>query len=92
MFTHRFAVEGTEACGRTHVTTTEARDCEVDYMAMMQDADLVYCALCDGIGHGQPGYGPCPLEMRGVEDTYAEEAWEAARGVVSYWDAAAAAL
>lgn len=22
----------------------------------------VHCAVCDGAGHGQPGYGPCPLE------------------------------
>jgi hypothetical protein len=22
----------------------------------------VCCAICDGLGHGQPGYGPCPLE------------------------------
>lgn len=26
---------------------------------------MVYCSICDGVGHGQPGYGPCPLEMRG---------------------------
>ena len=29
------------------------------------DASTVYCSICDGIGHGQPGYGPCPV----FEDT-----------------------
>jgi hypothetical protein len=23
------------------------------------------CSLCDGLGHGYPGGGPCPLEERG---------------------------
>ena len=40
----------------------------------MQEADTVYCSICDGIGHGQPGYGPCPLEDRGWMDTFEEEA------------------
>lgn len=22
----------------------------------------VFCSICDGLGHGQPGYGPCPVE------------------------------
>jgi hypothetical protein len=26
------------------------------------------CSLCDGIGHGYPGAGPCPLEERGAND------------------------
>jgi len=21
------------------------------------------CSICDGLGHGYPGGGPCPLEM-----------------------------
>lgn len=29
------------------------------------DSQTVYCSMCDGIGHGQPGHGPCPLEERG---------------------------
>lgn len=49
-----------------------------------QDSQVVYCSLCDAAGHGQPGYGPCPLEERGAEDAYAEARWEAARGVLSY--------
>ena len=23
------------------------------------------CSICDGLGHGYPGAGPCPLEERG---------------------------
>lgn len=26
------------------------------------------CSLCDGVGHGYPGAGPCPLEERGWMD------------------------
>lgn len=48
------------------------------------DSQVVYCALCDAVGHGQPGYGPCPLEERGAEDAYAEAQWEAARGVIPF--------
>jgi hypothetical protein len=25
------------------------------------------CSICDGLGHGYPGAGPCPLEQRGEE-------------------------
>ena len=92
MFIHRFAPAGTELCGERHATVESAHECEEWTMAAAWDAEQVYCSLCDGIGHGQPGYGGCPLENRGVEDTYAEEAWEAARGVVSFEEAFAAAM
>jgi hypothetical protein len=26
------------------------------------------CSICDGLGHGYPGAGPCPLEDRGWDD------------------------
>lgn len=26
------------------------------------------CSLCDAVGHGYPGGGPCPLEDRGAWD------------------------
>lgn len=32
------------------------------------DGDLPTCRLCDGVGHGYPGGGPCPLEERGGWD------------------------
>ena len=38
------------------------------YWEAKAEAGLVYCSICDGIGHGQPGYGPCPLEDRGYAD------------------------
>ena len=38
------------------------------------EANEVCCSICDGLGHGQPGYGPCPLEM-GADDGF--ERWEA---------------
>ena len=28
------------------------------------------CSLCDGLGHGYPGAGPCPLEERGYDNEY----------------------
>jgi hypothetical protein len=33
------------------------------YWEAKAESGLVYCSICDGIGHGQPGYGPCPLEV-----------------------------
>jgi len=38
------------------------------------------CSLCDGLGHGYPGGGPCPLEERGWDDGFEE--WERSRGVL----------
>lgn len=38
------------------------------------ERDMVYCSICDGAGHGQPGHGPCPLEDRGWMDTAEEDA------------------
>jgi hypothetical protein len=32
------------------------------------------CSLCDALGHGYPGGGPCPLEERGWMDAMEEEA------------------
>lgn len=32
------------------------------------DQDAVgTCSICDAVGHGYPGGGPCPLEERGEE-------------------------
>jgi hypothetical protein len=31
------------------------------------------CSLCDGLGHGYPGGGPCPLEDRGWQDAWQDE-------------------
>lgn len=33
------------------------------------------CNLCDGLGHGYPGAGPCPLEERGADEGPGH-AWE----------------
>jgi hypothetical protein len=38
------------------------------------------CTLCDGLGHGYPGAGPCPLEMRGWEDAEQDRIREAHYG------------
>jgi hypothetical protein len=46
------------------------------------DANLVHCSICDGIGHGQPGYGPCPLEDNGYFDP--EE--DAREREAQYWE------
>lgn len=32
------------------------------------------CSICDGLGHGYPGAGPCPLEDRGDYAGSQEEA------------------
>jgi hypothetical protein len=43
--------------------------------ALMDSDELVpepTCSLCDGVGHGYPGAGPCPLE---VTDYSGEPDW-----------------
>lgn len=48
-----------------HTTVEEARDCE--YVDAWEAAhDQPTCFICDGIGHGYPGGGPCPLEVSEV--------------------------
>jgi hypothetical protein len=44
-----------------------------DYLASL-GVDFLYgfdegptCNICDGLGHGYPGAGPCPLEERGEQ-------------------------
>ncbi len=74
-----------------HETVQEVRDCYTlryapgPYLTFEDEYEFERCcSLCDAPGHGYPGGGPCPLEMRGWEDTYAEEQWERSRGVVSF--------
>lgn len=33
------------------------------------------CSVCDGLGHGYPGGGPCPLEESGSYDYDPPEPW-----------------
>lgn len=44
---------------------------EADGRATLLHDDYEYegptCSLCDALGHGYPGGGPCPLEMTGEE-------------------------
>lgn len=74
-----------------HASPADVRECYADRYAREYEeeyeASLVYCSLCDGLGHGQPGYGPCPLEERGADEAYAERQWENARGVLQWEDA-----
>lgn len=46
-----------------HVQFTSS---EID--AWDQEEDGPTCSICDGLGHGYPGAGPCPLEDRGWAD------------------------
>lgn len=47
-----------------------------DALDMLDEAiyedGLRYCSICDGIGHGYPGGGPCPLEERGYWEAEAD--------------------
>ncbi len=52
-----------------------------------QEMDSLFCSICDGMGHGYPGGGPCPLESVGWMETMADEAYEQSMGVVSFEDA-----
>lgn len=33
------------------------------------------CSICDALGHGYPGGGPCPLEETGEDDPRERELW-----------------
>ncbi len=68
-----------------HFSAQEVRNCYAESRERRAreewEAEVVYCSICDGQGHGQPGYGPCPLEMTGADETYRESLWDAARGL-----------
>lgn len=67
------------ANGEPEVTLYEC-DCD-ECRDLAAQADAMFegptCSLCDGLGHGYPGAGPCPLEERGYDDGFEE--WEARR-------------
>jgi hypothetical protein len=50
----------------------EAYEAYYYYHPKHGEAYAIYCSLCDGAGHGQPGYGPCPLENAA---DYSNEPW-----------------
>lgn len=43
--------------------------------------DVATCSVCDGVGHGYPGAGPCPLEMRGADEAELQDRMEARMGI-----------
>lgn len=40
-----------------------------------QDYEGPSCSICDALGHGYPGGGPCPLEDRGYDEDDSSERW-----------------
>lgn len=38
-----------------------------------QEEEGPTCSICDGLGHGYPGAGPCPLEDRGWADSFDDD-------------------
>lgn len=63
---------GPNAKGATNVTATLLRfeAAEADRLALLdhvapwddQYVEGPTCPICDGLGHGYPGAGPCPIE------------------------------
>lgn len=51
-----------KARGASSWDTPFCLDCETEaYNAAREEEEPeIQCAICDGLGHGQPGYGPCP--------------------------------
>lgn len=94
MFIHRFKFEGQEVCGQPHASAQDARECEADYVSQVEsyrwEMSLDLCPICDG-AHSWRGLG-CYFENRGSDEAYAEEQWEAARGVIPFNEALDAAL
>jgi len=73
---------GSKLCGRTPEPGSKLCDfCLEEAEGRAWEATAVYCSICDGLGHGQPGYGPCPLEETGWMEAMAQEAYEASWGV-----------
>ena len=63
------------ATGRRYFIEANGLAVAADY----PDDDPTYdegptCSLCDALGHGYPGGGPCPLEDRGWWDAEEEAA------------------
>jgi hypothetical protein len=57
-------------CPHGVLMTADCQDCYEDYLS--QDEGPT-CGLCDAVGHGYPGGGPCPLEERGWMDSLIDE-------------------
>jgi hypothetical protein len=55
------------------------RECEAAAAEAYMDGPT--CSLCDGLGHGYPGAGPCPLEMTGWAEAELQDRMEALAGV-----------
>lgn len=56
------------------VQTLEGDDAELFQAALAQQYAMeLTCTLCDGLGHGYPGAGPCPLEEQGYWDARGDE-------------------
>jgi len=63
-----FEGESHEACGDTEVKAFEVADEVIN-----GPAEPRCCSICDGMGHGYPGGGPCPLENMGEPMSEREE-------------------
>lgn len=46
-----------------------------------QEVDEFTCSICDALGHGYQGTGPCPLEELGYDEARAQEDYEASWGI-----------
>lgn len=66
-----------------HELVEEARECEYVAASEAFYADERCCSICDGVGHGYPGGGPCPLEVneRAAWEDAEDEARAAALGL-----------
>lgn len=49
-----------------HNTYASLEDYEAE-QAYLWEVRQGHCSICDGLGHGFPGGGPCPLETRGEQ-------------------------
>jgi hypothetical protein len=58
-------------------TADEEGNVEWDWIDQEEEGPA--CSICDALGHGYPGGGPCPLEERAWDDGFDE--WERDRGV-----------
>lgn len=79
--------------GRFYIAVGPRRYVVATFSTEDEAAEFLYgppdpptCSLCDAVGHGYPGAGPCPLEETGEDDPFERMLWAMEDARRSEWD------
>ncbi len=61
--------------GRIVIATFRSADDAGEFLYGPESYEGPSCSICDGLGHGYPGGGPCPLEETGEDDPRERLLW-----------------